>query len=117
VEASRHASTGVRLSSNQTPTHNNAKIVRQPWHEINRAKRIALQKAILGEPTPMSPSAQSPMSPSGMSPGLVETPAERKTVRDVESSTCRMKLINNSEDPVTMEELIEAKLKTLFPIL
>jgi hypothetical protein len=35
----------------------------------------------------------------------------------VESSTCWMELINNREDPVTMEALIQAKLKTLFPII
>jgi hypothetical protein len=65
----------------------------------------------------MSPSVQSQMSPSAMSPSLVETPPGWKTVGDVESSTCWMELINNHENPVTMEELIQAKLKTLFPII
>jgi hypothetical protein len=65
----------------------------------------------------MSPSAQSSMSPSAMSPSPVEIPAGWKTVGDVESSTRWMELINNHEDLVTMEELIQAKLKTLFPII
>jgi hypothetical protein len=65
----------------------------------------------------MSPSAQSPMSPSAMSPSLVEMPPGRKTVGDVETFTRWMELINNRKDPVTMEELIQAQLKTLFPII
>ncbi len=89
----------------------------QPWREIHRAKRTPLQKAIISEPTLMSPSAQSPMSPSTMSPSLVETPPGQKKVGDVELFTCWIELINNHEDPVTMEELIQAKLKTLFPII
>jgi hypothetical protein len=117
AEVSRRVSASVRSSSNQTPKHSNAKIVGQPWCEINRAKRIALQKALLGEPTLMLLSAKSPMSPSAMSPSPVEMPAGQKTVGDVESSTCCMELINNHEDPVTMENLIHAKLKTLSPII
>ncbi len=109
AEVSRCVSTGVRCKI--------AKIEGQPWREIHRAKRTALQKAVIGEPTLMSPSVQSPMSPSAMSPSLVETPPGQKTVQDVETSTRWMELINNHEDPVTMEELIQAQLKTLFPII
>jgi hypothetical protein len=117
AEVSRCVSTGVRSSSNQTPKRNIAKIAGQPQHEIHGATRTALQKAIIGEPTLMSPSTQSSMSPSAISPSLVETPPGWKTVGDVESSTHWMELINNHEDSFTMEELIQAKLKTMFPII
>ncbi len=109
AEVSRHVFTGVRCKI--------AKIEGQPWHEIHRAKRTALQKTVISEPTLMSPSAQFRMSPSTMSPSLVETPPGWKTVGDVETSTCWMELINNHEDPVTMKELIQANLKTMFPII
>jgi hypothetical protein len=52
--------------------------------------------------------------PSAMSPSLMEMPPGWKTVGDVESSTDWMELINNHEDLVTMEELIQAKLKPCF---
>ncbi len=119
AEVSRCDSSSVRSSSNQAPKCNIiAKIVRQTWCKIHRAKKTALQKAIIGKPTLMSPFPQSPLSPSAMLPSLVETPPGRKTVGDVESSTHWMELINSREDPVTMEELIQAKLvNTLFPII
>ncbi len=55
------------------------------------------------------------MSPPTKTSSPMATPPGRKTVRDVESSTRWMEQIR--EDPVTMEELIQAKLKTLFPII